>query len=169
MSVFTHTLALADLDRGPVTLRLTATPDELPGIAARLGVPAIHALKTELKIHRKNGRVLVHGAFDATVEQVCVVSLDPFTATLDGEIDEEFLLTDEPDSLEIDLDPDGIEAEPLAGDTLDISDLVVQNVSLALDPHPRAAGADLSDLEYDERQLGAPASPFAALAKMQRQ
>lgn len=169
MSGFAHTLTLADLDRGPVTLRLTASPEDFPSIAERLGTPAIHALKAELKVYRKSGRVLVQGAFHATVEQICVISLDPFNTAIEGEIDEEFLQTDEPDSLEVDLDPDGIEAEPLAGDTLDIADLVIQNISLALDPHPRADGADLSNLEYDERQLGTPASPFAALAKLQGQ
>ena len=163
---FSTPLALGDLSRAPVRLAIDAGADELGMIAERLGLPAVAALSAAITVRRTASRVYVQGSFAARLTQVCVLSLDPFEAAVDGGIDEEFLLTGERDNPEIDLDPDAVSAEPLAGDTLDIGDLVIQNLSLSLDPHPRAPGAALSDLAFEESQLGQSSGPFDQLRNL---
>jgi uncharacterized metal-binding protein YceD (DUF177 family) len=160
---FSNPLMLGDLSRAPARLTLEANPSECALIAERLGLPSVEALSAKITVRRTSSRIYVQGTFTATFTQVCVVSLDPFDTTEEGEVDEEFLLTDDRESPEIDLDPDAVIAEPLSGDSLDIGELVIQNLSLSLDPHPRAPGAALSDLEFEDEQLGQPSGPFDQL------
>lgn len=168
MTDFSHPLTLTDLNNKPVTITLEANAEERAAIAARLKLPAVHAFTARLTVRRSGSRVRVTGEFEADAERVCVVSLEPFRTSIADTIDEEFFLSDEPEALEIDLDPDDVMAESLSGETLDLGELVIQNLSLALDPHPRADGAKLADLEYEERQFGEKAHPFSALAKLRQ-
>jgi hypothetical protein len=64
----------------------------------------------------------------------------------------------------VDIDPDT--PEPLMGDSLDIGEVVAQCLALEIDPHPRAPGADLADLEAPAEPEHDPAHPFAALRKL---
>lgn len=169
MTDFSRPLALADLNNKPVNITLEADAEERAAIASRLELPTVHACTARLTVRRSGSRVHVTGGFEADAEQVCVISLEPFRTRIADTIDEEFFLSDEPEALEIDLDPDDVMAEPLTGDTLDLGELVIQNLSLAVDPHPRADGADLAGLEYDERQFGEKPNPFSALAKLRQQ
>jgi uncharacterized metal-binding protein YceD (DUF177 family) len=117
-----------------------------------------------MKVIRKNARVYVTGRFEAAVDQMCVVSLEPFHDTIAGEIEEEFFLTDDPASIEVDVDEHS--AEPWSADTLDLGEIVVQNLSLMLDPYPRASNAALSDLEYEPAAEDTASGPFAALSRL---
>lgn len=168
MSNFTRLLPLAKLKHRPVDLTLQAEADELAAVAARLGLPSVGSIEATLSVSRSGSRVQVSGRFHATIEQVCVVSLEPFQTIVADEIDEEFILTNDAHDMEIDLDPEAVTTEPLSGDQLDLGEIVIQNLSLVLDPHPRADRADLSDLEYDAEQAGMAGKPFAALGKLQR-
>lgn len=166
MTEFSRPLPLADLNRSPVRMKIKADPTELPALAERLGIPAVNSLDAFLTIRRTDSRLRVEGTFQAVIEQICVISLDQFQNTAEGQIEEEFLLTDDPDSPEVDLDADEISAEPFSGDEIDLGEIIVQNLLLVLDPHPRAKGAALSDLDYDPAQLGTAGNPFAALGKL---
>ena len=53
--------------------------------------------------------------------------------------------------------------EPLPGNVIDIGEAVAQELSLALDPYPRAPGAARPTSRWRE----ALAAPFAALAKLE--
>lgn len=166
MTEFSRPLPLADLNRSPARMKIKADPAEFPALAERLGVPAVISLDAFLTIRRTDSRLRVEGTFQTAIEQICVVSLEQFRNTADGQIEEEFLLTDDPDSPEVDLDADEIMIEPFSGDQIDLGEIVVQNLLLVLDPHPRAQGAALSDLDYDPAQLGVAGNPFAALGKL---
>ena len=166
MTSLSRQFPLTDLNRGPAALSIAASAAECAAVATRLGLSAIHAIQAKLMIRRSQGRIFVQGTIVAEIEQVCVVSLEPFHTSAGADIDEVFLITDDPGSPEIDLDPNDTMAEPLTGETLDLGELIVQNLSLAIDPHPRAEGATLTDLDYDDGQFGAPDNPFAALAKL---
>lgn len=164
---FATPLAFADIGRAPMRLTLRASPAERSAIAERLGLPSIQDLTAQITIRRKSSKITVQGTFTGRCTQVCVVSLEPFDATEEGSIEEEFLVTGDRDSgPEIDLDPNAVTAEPLSGDKLDLGELVIQNLSLSLDPHPRATGAALSDLAFEEAQLGQPSSPFDQLRNL---
>ena len=166
MTEFSRPMPLSDFNRSPARMKIKAEPAEFPALATRLGVPTVISLDAFVTVRRTDSRLRVVGTFEAAIEQVCVVSLEPFQNAAAGEIEEEFLLTDDPDSPEVDLDAAEIMVEPFSGEAIDLGEIVVQNLLLVLDPHPRASGAELTDLDYDPAQLGTAGNPFAALGKL---
>jgi uncharacterized metal-binding protein YceD (DUF177 family) len=112
---------------------------------------------------------VVEGHVVADIVQTCVVSLVP----LDAHIDESFSIRFVRDrsqipapGAEVVLDPDAPDPpELIDGPTIDVGALVEEHFVLAIDPYPRAPGAQLpAELAGEPDQ--AADSPFAALAKL---
>lgn len=153
--------------------QIEATPEERAALARRFSLPAIEELTADFAIRRPNlgPIVTVDGRFRASVVQVCVVSLEPFSATVEDDISLSFTLNPVVDALEIDIDAaDPDEPEPLEGGRLDLGELAAQHLSLALDPHPRAPGVAVPDevKAEDDQDEEEPPNPFAALAALKR-
>jgi uncharacterized metal-binding protein YceD (DUF177 family) len=104
-------------------------------------------------------------AFEAQLTQPCAITSEPVPAR----IAESFTLTFGPveDSSEIVLDGDAEPVEPLDDGMIDIGEAVAQQLSLTLDPFPRAPGATLEE-EADLSDRSPRESPFAALAKLRK-
>jgi uncharacterized metal-binding protein YceD (DUF177 family) len=107
--------------------------------------------------------IRLEASLAAAVVQECVVTLEPVPA----ELSEDFTIiygapAAEDELLERGLAEDG-DFEPLAGAEIDIGEAVAQQLSLALDPYPRAPGASLP---ADEDAPAVVEHPFAALAKL---
>ncbi len=136
---------------------LVADAGERAALARRLGIPGVHALEAELELRPAHaGGARATGVLRASVEQVCVVTLDPFAQSVEEPLD--FVLLPpgtEPDEDNLDPDaPDEVEHGPHG---CDLGEAVAQTLSLALDPYPRKPGASL-----DEAALRAGAgNPFA--------
>ena len=148
----------AALDRiGPhgTPVLIEASADELPAIAARLGIPAVHALRCAFKLRRIGGSVIeAQGELVAGVTQLCVVSLDEF----DGTVQEAFTVHLVPEGTEDDdPEPDAIDQVPFQGSAIDLGEAAVEQLALALDPYPRKPGAALPE-GAGEPDLGAFAS-----------
>ena len=147
------------------SLKIDADDGERRAIAGRLGLLSLPRLAAELEIRRRDMdgavEVSVTGSFEASVERNCVVSLEPFVADLRGEVDERFSSAGEAmDSME-DFDLDRLdEPEPLPEGHLDLGELLVQLLSLELEPYPRKPDAVLSEADSDGEQSN---SPFAVL------
>ncbi|MEJ0096749.1 MAG: DUF177 domain-containing protein [Bauldia sp.] len=118
------------------------------------------------------GGIAVEGHILADIVQTCVVSLVPLAA----HIDETFAIRFVRDrsrlpkpGLEIVVDPEQPDRPSCwNGPTLDIGALVEEYFVLAIDPYPRAPGAELpAALAVDPD--AAEVSPFAALAALARQ
>lgn len=147
------------LDRvGPAGLAVLveADPAELPAVAARLGVPAVHALRCAFRLRRIGGAVIeAQGDLVASLTQQCVVSLDDF----DGVAHERFLVHFVPAGTEDeDPEPDAPDEIPFEGSSIDLGEAAVEQLALALDPYPRRPGAELPATASD-----APLGAFAAL------
>jgi len=149
------------IDRvGPDGLDVTveATSAECAALARRMGLPAVLDLTCSFHLKRDIGdTLLVHGHLLAHVVQTCVVSLEDFTAT----VEEQFAVRcvaagDEGD----DPDPETLDEIAHVDGALDLGEAAAEQLALALDPYPRAPGAELPELP-DE----AVATPFAALAR----
>ncbi len=152
----------AALDRiGPhgTPVLVEASQEELPAIAARLGVLAIHALRCAFKLRRIGGSLIeAQGELVAGVTQLCVVSLDEFDST----VEEAFTVHFVPEGTEDDdPDPDAIDQVPFQGSAIDLGEAAVEQLALALDPYPRKPGAALPE-DAGELGLGA----FASLAAL---
>ena len=152
----------AALDRiGPhgTEVLVEANSAELPAIAARLGIPAVHTLRCAFKLRRIGGSVIeAQGELVAGVTQLCVVSLDEFDST----VEEAFTVHFVPEGTEDDdPEPDAIDQVPFQGSAIDLGEAAVEQLALALDPYPRKPGAALPE-GAGEPSLGA----FASLAAL---
>lgn len=144
-------------------------------LAERFGLIELSEFRAEARLRRRKdtGWIELKGTLTATVVQECVVTLEPVTNHVDGEIDE--LFEDGPgeerhgkDRVEVDLDPVADDPEPLEGDVLDVGEIIAQVLSLSIDPYPRAPGVPqvgVADGAGGSSQQGTgAASPFASLA-----
>lgn len=150
-----------DATRLDVPYKIEASESERKAIAKRLGLSSLASLTGEfvLKAHKIDSikAVRVQGHVHAELEQECVVTLEPVPATIKESIDA--LFSDSlPDSKDEDWggllgseDGEGPDAaELIENGQIDIGELAVQYLSLALDPFPRHKDADAILAKYQE-------------------
>lgn len=153
---FSHPLVLANVPAAGLALRLEADAAARERLALRLGILALEALTAELRLTpAEEGRIAVRGRLQARVVQECVVSLAPVTQEVAEDVAWRLLPADQ-EPTDGDDDPDDIESEQ---GMADLGEALAQQLSLALDPYPRAPGAALP-AEYGP---DAAQGPFAAL------
>lgn len=167
---------LARVD-GPLAVAMEADGAECAALAERFGLVRLDRLTASVEVERRSGTdlVIVSGTLSAEIVQTCVVSLEPVAAHLEAPFSAAFTeadedgVADESDGLAGDLagGPGDSEddPEPIAGDAIDLGELVAQHLSLALDPYPRAPGAEFGNCCPDEGAAGS-AHPFAALGAL---
>lgn len=165
---FSRPVDLARVGDAEAVHDIEASADERAALARRFGVVGIDSLRARISLRRIRGGAAVRlsGRLAADVTQSCVVTLEP----VKQHVEEEFEIiyaadaTDE-ESL-IGPDSDIAWPEPLPDGPLDIGEAVAQQISLSLDPYPRAPGVEL------EGRWGLAASgtgtPFAALDKLRK-
>ncbi len=157
---FSRPIDVARLPQGEAVYDIAATPAERATLASRFGLLALHRLEAQVRLHRLAGGLLrLSAELSADVVQSCVVTLDPVGARVDDSFALLYGAPDEEGAKEVVLSGEAELVEPLPDGLLDIGEVVAQQLSLALDPYPRAAGAVA---EAPQEGL---ASPFAALAK----
>lgn len=166
---YTDQLALDALSKQLDIYRVEFPDDALAALADRIDIPAVGYLKGSLGFAYRNGIVQVRGEFTAEVEQICVVSLEPFKTEIAEEIELDLVSAEEAEAREEAgalWDPDEPEFDVLEGDFVVPGEILAQTLSLALDDHPRKADALLSTdgaaVEVNEAPLKKE-NPFAAL------
>jgi hypothetical protein len=133
---------------GGIEFAFEASPEECRGLAARFHLVAVDRLTGQARLDRIDGEMIrLHGRLQAEVVQSCVVSLEDVPATIDEPFECHFTRPDAGAAGDLAWDED---VEPLAGPELDVGEIFAQQLSLMLDPYPRAAGADALAL----RELG---------------
>lgn len=178
---------------------IKASPEECGLVAARLGLQSIGAINAVLEMKPAGkGLIKVTGTVKAEVVQTCVVTLAPVPAHVEDEISATFVTEDRAaaealkkerakarQSASKKATEDDEEVVGLQGDDppeiarngrIDLGEVAVVHLALALDPYPRAPGAAFDaqawapvlggDAEKDEKPT--PVSPFAALAKLKK-
>lgn len=146
-SPFTHPLRLADLS-GRKPTRFTLAPDA----AARAAIGADLGL-TDLPALRFSGELAPRGRRDwqlaarlqAEVVQPCVATLAPVHSVIDEAVERLYVadLT-EPEGDEVEMPDDRIEPLPAV---LDLAEVMVEALALALPLYPRAAEAGAGDAQ----------------------
>lgn len=142
---------------------LRATPAECEALAARFGIPAIRRFEAALDLRLEaGGLVRARGRLSAEVVQSCVVTLEPVTQTVEEEVDLRFL----PEGREAADDPDGPDEIPGDRAGMELGEALAEQLSLGLDPYPRAPGAALpAEISEEEERAVEPErrNPFAVL------
>ena len=164
---FSRLLPLERLGEAGASERIAAGPEERAALARRFGLLALDRLEAELHLSRAGeGLVRVTGRFQAELSQACVVSLEPVRSRLEQTVTllySEALPGDE--GRELVIDPDAEEPpEPIGPEGIDLGEAVVQQFALALEPYPRASGAEMAEPAMGETGTGpAKENPFAVL------
>jgi uncharacterized metal-binding protein YceD (DUF177 family) len=151
-------------------LVLSVDAEDSAAIAAQLGITSVNRLDIRLRAVRLKGGIRVTGRLEAEVEQPSVVSLEPVRQTIAEPIDRVFLPSSErdfagPAGAEIFVDLEGEDVpDHFDGPEADLSGLIVETLSLALDPYPRADGESIEDIGITDDV--AEESPFARLREL---
>ena len=154
-------------------VRIEANEAERAALAEAHGLLSVEEFVADLEVRRwrKDG-VCVQGAVHARIVQECIVPLEPVPADLQVGIDAVFV--PEGSRLARPLDDDGaliVDAEGpdipevFEGGEIDAGAIAEEFFELAIDPYPRAPGAELGEIagEDDEGEADGE-NPFAKLA-----
>lgn len=135
---------------------IKADASECAALAARLQLPAVHAVGAELLVKPwRGGGLKVTGTVVADIEQVSVISLEAFRGTVRFAVERYFL---QGGSVSEDEDIDVIE-----GGVIDLGEVAAETLGLELDPYPRKPGEQFESGAGDGPASPAKASPFAVL------
>lgn len=126
---------------------LRATEAECAALARRFGIPAVTAFGAELELRVEGGGAIrARGRLQASVVQSCVVTLEPVAQKVEDAVDLRFLPSGREPS---DEDPNGPDEIPTERGVMELGEALAEQLSLALDPYPRAPGASLPAMEED--------------------
>jgi uncharacterized metal-binding protein YceD (DUF177 family) len=164
---WTRLVRLHELARGPVTLTLEPDAGQRAKIAYDLGLETLPSLTATVTVKPWLDGAEITGRFEAVVEQLCGLTLDPFEQPLAGEIEVRAVPPGSPharpeEAGELELDLEAPDPPDLLGeDAVDVAHYVVEHLALAIDPFPRKPGAEFEFTPPAEEE-----SPFAVLKKL---
>lgn len=163
----------------PRSVTLRANAAECAALASRFAIPGVEKLEATLTLMPESGGVIrVKGRLAADVVQECVVTLEPVAQHVDSPLDLRIL---PPGTPATDDDPDSPDEIETHGDSVDLGEVVAEQLALALDPWPRAPDAAIPpelvaesgeeplepEAGMDDTPAGRP-NPFAALSRLKR-
>lgn len=155
------------------TSEVTLKPDkpERDATATWLGIEGLDGLNATVTLLRESDERYAYTAnFEADVVQACVITLEPVASHVSGEFRRVFRLRPKPSrrrkevpeaplgAFELSADED--ELEMLDSPILDLAAPLLEELSLALDPYPKAPGATF---ESPAEESEPTESPFAVL------
>lgn len=163
---FSHVVTLTEAGQGR-DVELTADEAARGRIAKRLDLVEISSFELTAAVRAVAGGMAVRGEVKAELVQSCAASGLPVPATIAEPFDLKYLrdMAAGAEDEEIELGAEDIDVLPLEHDRVDLGEVAVQTLSLALDPYPRHADADRILAEkgvLSEEQAG----PFGALAAL---
>lgn len=181
------------------TYTIKASEDERAQVAQRLGLQKIDALSAVLDVATTSkGTIKVTGQVTADVVQTCVVSLGPVPAKVADNVSATFVTEDraEADKLKKERERERAKAKTRApkkseleeeevvtlggddppevaqGGRIDLGEVAVVHLALALAPYPRAPGvafdAEAWTAAPEKDEKSSSIRPFAALAKLKK-
>lgn len=175
---FSFPVDITALPPGGRTYEIEADAEELGRVARRLGVQSVESLRARFTLTPEAGGIVeLAGQVNAVLTQTCVVTLAPVPAKIgekvaarfapyappvrraavpDGEPEEQLVTVTDDDP------PD-----PAVDGKIDLGEVAVGQVALALNPYPRAPGASFDPAAWAAGDKNPSAdSPFAALAAL---
>ena len=172
MTEFSRIIETSDVPEHGLYREVAASPDECRAVAERLGLVAIDGLSAELDVVRwSRGGFKVTGTLQAQLTQVCVVTLDEFSSNETVPVERTYVSPDTRAATAPDVVVDPLtddEPDEIIDDRIDLGELLVETLALALEPYPRKPGAEF--VAPADNADGAGASrednPFSVLSKL---
>lgn len=171
--LLTHWIPVSSLSAKGRTIKIVATPEETAAVADLCGLEGLENLRATFHASKGGGALIaVQGDLEASVIQICGVSLKPIKALVQADIAITYTLETRTDGKEVDVDPDaGDPPEPVIDGQIDFWALAIEHLALNLDPYPRAKNIVFDAGEWSQRDMAseedmAPSNPFAALSAL---
>ena len=141
------------------TVKIQAAPENLRAIADRIGVVKTTSVEATIHLQPQNGGHILYisGHFKADVVQECVTTLEPITSHIESDFEawyadhdkalpfsrvkHQIKITEEGEEIQMLEEKD--DPEPLIDGQVDLGEVVIQFLSLAIDPYPRKADAPI--------------------------
>ena len=147
--LFSRLVRVDAIPREGQVITIEATPAEREELASFYRLPAIAALTATLRLEPwGRGGAHVTGDVHGELTQICVVSLEPFPATVDEDVDVRFApetaansrstSTKETETFSL---ADEDEPDPVIDGKIDLGALAAEFFALGLDPYPRKPDA----------------------------
>jgi uncharacterized metal-binding protein YceD (DUF177 family) len=168
--LFSRPVRVDALSREGQVITIEATPAEREELASFYRLPAIAALTATFRVEPwGKGGARVTGAVHGELTQICIVSVEPFPATVDEDVDVRFAPpkaadrkpSAEQEALTLSLAEED-EPDPVIDGKIDLGALAAEFFALGLDPYPRKPGAILDEESANSEPTD---SPFAGLAQ----
>ncbi|MCL4679522.1 MAG: hypothetical protein KJ017_13105 [Alphaproteobacteria bacterium] len=171
------------LGREPATLKIAPDESQTRTIVKRLGIDGLEGVEARITLRRNNGNMVIHvqGIITAKAFQKCIITLAPLEIDIEAPFEAWYADSSQTLSFtkakrERDIEKDNIEQpildeaedpEPVVDGRIDLGELVVQHLSLNIDPYPRAIGASYAlgddDVTVAHKTGEAYHNPFEAL------
>ncbi len=164
---FSRPVRVDDLGAAERVYEIEANEAERAALARRFDLQAIGRLAATVRLGRTHaGRfVRLAATLEAEVVQTCVVSLDPVPASVRSTFEILYDPGAGAEGREVVVDAGEVDIEPLEGDMVDIGEAVAEELSLSLDPYPRAPGVEMEGAESGGDGAN---RPFETLARLKR-
>ncbi|RED53367.1 YceD family protein [Aestuariispira insulae] len=172
---FSHVITAADLPREGRHFKFDLDEEIRAALARRFGLKSLDGMKAHL--HAKplvDGTIVrVEGEIQANLVQTCIVTLDPVPESVDEDFYAEFSTDDiEEEEIQHNLE-EADPREPMEDGTIDLGELVAQQLGLMMEPYPRAKGADIGAMQAGAAEKGREfdvnggrSNPFSVLAQL---
>lgn len=171
------------LGREPATLKIAPDESQTRTIVKRLAIDGLEGLEARITLRRNTGNMVIHvqGIITAKAFQKCIITLAPLEIDIEAPFEAWYADSSQTLSFtkakrERDIEKDNIEQpildeaedpEPVVDGRIDLGELVVQHLSLNIDPYPRAIGASYAlgddDVTVAQKTGEAYHNPFEAL------
>ena len=148
---FSRRLAIDPWPDHAVSVEVSADPAERQVLAERFGLLAVRSLRARGRLERGSepGSWCCAAGWRRMSVQACVISLEPVPARLRQRVERRYRSIEFSGSWSKHLQPHGMEVladdeeevEPVIGGMIDLGEAIAEELGLALDPYPRAAGA----------------------------
>ncbi len=136
MIEFSRPIDVTRLGAGETVYNITANETERAALAKRFDLVSLEKLAARVTLRRlAGGLVRLTASLSADLVQTDVVTLDPVPARVDDDFS--LLFGGDADDAAA-LDPEAELVEPLFDGHIDIGEAVAQQLSLVMDPYPRA-------------------------------
>ena len=174
---FARMIDVSALPAGGVERRIEASAEERTALAEEFGLLGVDSLAADLAVTPwQSDGFAITGRIIAAIRQSCVVSLVPVDQAIDEQFEVHFIpagsrlaaVEGKPGRDVVVQVSDEEPPEVFSGHAIDVGPIVKEHFALAIDPYPRAPGAELP-LDWEAGGPERSESPFAVLAKLKKQ
>lgn len=160
---YTRWIDVERLGREPIVFDIVASGSEIADLLQRLDVVEISGLKASGSLSRQSDQNLIEltGSVEAEVTQSCVVSLEPVIQKIEENFtvcytfDKEQVAIEDVDYV-VNLEERDL-PELIEGGRIDVVHAIVEQITLALEPYPRAEEVENTEVAKTLRKVEAEA------------